>query len=312
VQLKIDHVYEHRKLVFVAHSMGGIIARKLVTEDQTELMAQGIAVGLFLIASPSRGAKLADWLQLLARLLSHSQADALRCIDNNPWLKDLDRVFLNCKEIGHVHIRGQELVEDRFIILGKVISSPIVPEESAARYFGNPVKIPDSDHFSIAKPSSKDSLQHRMLHDFLVRFIADKAALPYLNPRAPVGISREELFSAIASLQSRSRRRPTRRSERSGVRWRARGGLPPIQRDTSTTGFATSTTLSCRRSPRGTRTLCFSFRSHRMRPGNTAWLFLICTRTSIDSSQPCASRARVVRDCDRAEQTNRHLVGGGI
>jgi hypothetical protein len=40
------------------------------------------------------------------------------------------------------------------------------------RYFGEPFKVPDSDHFSIAKPASVAAIQHRLL----VRFIAEMPA----------------------------------------------------------------------------------------------------------------------------------------
>src|SRR5262249_50858753 len=55
-QMRLDGGFDCRALIFVAHSMGGLVARKLLVERVTELRDTGISVGLFLVASPSLGA----------------------------------------------------------------------------------------------------------------------------------------------------------------------------------------------------------------------------------------------------------------
>jgi hypothetical protein len=64
---------------------------------------------------------------------------------------------------------------------------PVVPSASGGRYFQNPLKIPDSDHSSIAKPHDRNSIQHRALVDFLLdhqptsapRPIEESSDVPY-------------------------------------------------------------------------------------------------------------------------------------
>jgi hypothetical protein len=138
-------------------------------------------LGLFLIASPSLGARYAEWLSPIARLFDHTQADALRFSQTNAWLMDLDRDFLALKESGRIRMRGKELVEDQFVILHRFWRKQVVEPFAGARYFDDALKVPNSDHFSIAKISDRNAIQHRLLVEFIGDFsgvIAQSAALP--------------------------------------------------------------------------------------------------------------------------------------
>ena len=54
--LKLDSVLDFTKLIFVCHSMGGIVARRFLVQQRTDLVKRGLReVGLFLVASPSLG-----------------------------------------------------------------------------------------------------------------------------------------------------------------------------------------------------------------------------------------------------------------
>ena len=165
--MRLDGLFESEQIIFVAHSLGGIVARKFLVERATELIRMKIDVGLFLLASPSLGAAYANWLSPLARFLGHAQADALRFGQNNVWLNDLDKEFQNIKEAGELKIKGKELIEDKFIVLKKILRKQLVEPFSGARYFGEPFKVPGSDHFSIAKPASSEAIQHRLLCQFI-------------------------------------------------------------------------------------------------------------------------------------------------
>jgi hypothetical protein len=165
--LKLDGLFESRRLIFVCHSMGGIVVRKFLVERSGELLEHDIDIGLFFLASPSLGSSYANWLAPLARVLGHAQAEALRFTQSNAWLNDLDKEFLNLKEAGRLHIKGKELVEDRFVMLWRMWRRQVVEPFSGARYFGEPLKIAGSDHFSIAKPEDDTAIQHRLLVQFI-------------------------------------------------------------------------------------------------------------------------------------------------
>jgi hypothetical protein len=54
-------------------------------------------------------------------------------------------------------------------MLKNIWRKPVVELSSGARYFGEPYKVPKSNHSSIAKPDSKDAIQHRLLCQFIIK-----------------------------------------------------------------------------------------------------------------------------------------------
>lgn len=165
--LDLDGVLAARRIVFVCHSMGGLVVRKYLVDRAADLIERDISVGLFLIASPSLGSDYADWISPLAKLVGHSQADALRFIRDNLWLMDLDRAFIDLKEAGRLRLNGKELIEDRFMVAGPFWRKQVVEPFAGARYFGEHYKVPGSDHCSIAKIKGPSDIQHRQLMKFI-------------------------------------------------------------------------------------------------------------------------------------------------
>jgi hypothetical protein len=66
--MRLDGVLKSNQLIFVCHSMGGIVVRKFIVERAAELIGAGKEIDLFLVASPSLGSTYADWLSPLAQL----------------------------------------------------------------------------------------------------------------------------------------------------------------------------------------------------------------------------------------------------
>jgi pimeloyl-ACP methyl ester carboxylesterase len=181
----VDHVLDTAKgVLFVCHSMGGIVVRRFMVKYQQILAERQHPVGLFLVASPSMGAAYANWLSMLAGVMGHSQAKALKFSQQNEWLNDLDRDFLNLKEAENPRfpIRGKELIEDKAIVLKKWFRKQVVEPFSGTRYFGEPYKVPESNHFSIAKPDSPEAIQHQLLCRFIEEMPRKKGASPGPTP----------------------------------------------------------------------------------------------------------------------------------
>lgn len=173
--LHLDGVNRARKIVFVAHSMGGIVARRYIVQRLDDLVGRGAEVGLFLIASPSLGSSYANWLGPIAKFMGHVQGQALAFCQNNVWLNDLNSDFRNVLMGRKLVIYGRELVEDQFVVLKRFLRWPqVVPPVSGATYFGDALKIPSSDHFSIAKPADAQAIQHRVLCDFIEGIVLQK------------------------------------------------------------------------------------------------------------------------------------------
>jgi pSer/pThr/pTyr-binding forkhead associated (FHA) protein len=193
--LELDGLLTLRTLVFVCHSMGGIVARQFLVTRQATLIANSTRIGLFLVASPSLGSGYANLFSVLATALGHAQGIALRFSQDNLWLNDLDRNFMNLKESKHLAISGQELIEDTFVVSQKLIGKQVVEPFSGSRYFGESIKIPGSDHFTIAKPSGRDALQHRLL----VQFVQG------CRSAATVGPTQQDVIPAPADDETRIR-----------------------------------------------------------------------------------------------------------
>lgn len=165
-RLNLDGVFQTKRIIFVCHSMGGIVARRLIVQRRE--LFKPMQIGLFLIASPSLGSEQANVVSGFATILGFGQAKALQFSQQNTWLNSLDSDFKNLKESGDYSLFGKELVEDKAIILSKFLkASQTVKPFSAARYFGNEYKVPNSDHLSISKVENGEAIQHRLLVKFL-------------------------------------------------------------------------------------------------------------------------------------------------
>ena len=169
----LDEVLRSSRVIFVCHSMGGIVARRFLVKEQIALIEQGIkTIGLYLLASPSLGADYANMLSLVSGVLGHTQASALKFSQQNIWLNDLDKDFINLKESEKVEIIGKELIEDLPLYGKGIFKKQVVQPFQGAKYFGQSFKVPGSDHNTIAKPESDESVQHRLLVKFIEEFEA--------------------------------------------------------------------------------------------------------------------------------------------
>jgi hypothetical protein len=156
------------KIVFIAHSTGGLIVRYLLMGKQKSF--EDKIIGLVLLASPSRGSAWADRLKWLQEYYNHRMVGELA--RDNALNRDLDQRFAELVSNNNKKIKlvGIDIFENKFIYNKYFFWNyePIVPAKDAASYFGAYKIIPDSDHFSIAKPTSITHNSHRYLYDFFV------------------------------------------------------------------------------------------------------------------------------------------------
>jgi hypothetical protein len=166
-------VMDKKKILFVCHSTGGIVARYMI-EDKRERFRDK-QIGLVLVASPSNGSRIATSIDALLWYFNHGVGKQLKW--GNESLEDLDDKFRDLVNDKYIpNLSGIEFYENHFItqtILPKWarlilprIGLRIVPKESAGRYFGRARQIPDSDHFSICKPKDKTATVHEYLFYF--------------------------------------------------------------------------------------------------------------------------------------------------
>lgn len=174
-------VIDHKNIIFVAHSTGGIVARSLLFENQRWFKNKN--VGLVLIASPSLGSRWADRLSPIANLAGNQLAKELE--DGSVFLTQLDKNFKNLLANGVVKIDGIEASENHFVINCFFCLSKVVEVSSAARYFPNPRMLWNTDHFSSVKPDSSSHPAHKLLVEFYRDHFLTKTTQHDVSP--PIG-----------------------------------------------------------------------------------------------------------------------------
>lgn len=151
-------------IIFIAHSTGGLVVRYLIERNQGLLKDK--TIGLMLLASPSDGSAWANRLKWLIDLYKNKMAAQLE--RDNGFVGDLNSRFSDL--VGHKKLSrliGVDVFENKFIIPGILWNSEqLVSEMDSKSYFGAGRIVPNSDHFSVAKPESASDYSHVLLWDF--------------------------------------------------------------------------------------------------------------------------------------------------
>lgn len=164
---------DHARIVFVAHSLGGIVVRRMLVEHADDFA--GHEVALLLYASPAGGSPYADLLAWLEGFHPHAllrdlKTDAPALEQTNERFRDLLR---RRREAGRP-LRVAEFFEVRFpqsdCVLLRIgcrmvtaLMPEIVPRDRAGHFDLPAVRVPDTDHVSIVKPHDREADSHRRL-----------------------------------------------------------------------------------------------------------------------------------------------------
>lgn len=155
-----------REIVFVGHSMGGLVTRAMLVQHP-ELLADR-RVSLLTLGTPAHGVELARLLDFVIEPYGHAQAKDLQA--NSAALLDLHNRF---GEIAP-QMQGRELVEEHILSpvrkplqwvdrLTGWRTPPLVTMASQGRYFGEPRAIRLADHASLSRPTLVDDAVHEEL-----------------------------------------------------------------------------------------------------------------------------------------------------
>ncbi|MFN0193893.1 MAG: hypothetical protein ACKVP5_18290 [Aestuariivirga sp.] len=196
LRTKIDgrekKIIDFNRIVFVSHSLGGIVSRRLVMLDQANFASKRIAFTL--VASPSRGTDFNYYFKLLSQVTQIKNKLNDQMSFKNVYVEGLDSQFRQFIEAHRQTVIGAEFFEqlplgqspeadglfsalgslliDEVLFGKQVLSRPVVSmEESYGKYWGKKdTVIPGTDHWTIAKPYSIDAPSHRALADFYANF----------------------------------------------------------------------------------------------------------------------------------------------
>jgi len=177
-------------IVFVCHSLGGIVVRYLLCNHYSVISPKPI--GMVLMASPSYGSAYADALSWVSQILGNKVGSQLKL--GSEFLEDLDRRSKRLLQ-ENKSIIGVEAVESKFYF-GSRFLKRMVTWESAGRYFGEPQRIPNANHSLIVKPDSASHASHRMLLNFLTHEFS-RVAEPYKTLVPLVGASQRAAVAKV-------------------------------------------------------------------------------------------------------------------
>jgi pimeloyl-ACP methyl ester carboxylesterase len=198
-------VIDKHNIVFIAHSTGGLVARYLLVHNS--LLFTQKTVGLYMVASPSLGSQWANTAGVLIDWYNNTMANQLKMGD--PFLDQLDVDFKTLLNDHTLAIAGAEKCENHFIL--RVGTWPflfnkqyVVDPQSCAAYFGPSRIMPNTDHFSIAKPANSTANVHQELVDFMQKQLGPLATTNAtkqrrafvvsadVTPTVTVGITKDE------------------------------------------------------------------------------------------------------------------------
>lgn len=191
-------ILQSRIVVFVCHSMGGIVTRRLLVQRQGDLAGPGPVIGLFLVASPSAGSGWANFFYPVINLFRHQQARILKAGEDNQWLTTLGTDFRNLLAKPKPMIRGKELTEER-MLYSRFIPwlRPIVSRDEGSRYFPESRSVAGTDHSSIAKPKDANAEQHLLLKQFVEELVRSSYSV---TAGLPAGLSFNAALSTLAKI----------------------------------------------------------------------------------------------------------------
>jgi tetratricopeptide (TPR) repeat protein len=184
-------------IVFVCHSLGGLIVKKIILNLQQQAIRRPEAADflarvrqIIFAATPHTGSAQATWLDRL-RFLAWPSSIARVLVANDPALRDINVAYRGLADERRNILRHQIFYETRDTPVGG-----IVDEASADPGLPGDPPVPiDADHISIVKPRDQSSLLYMRVRQFveLVPAVAERGEmevcpLPVIRSDQPLNL----------------------------------------------------------------------------------------------------------------------------
>ena len=155
-------------IVFVCHSLGGLLVKQMIRGSVEHRGAASTWLsqatkGVVFLATPHSGAASATWADRLLGILAGPILKEIKA--DTPLLRDINQWYRS--NAGRLGIKHQVYSETR-----SIKGVMVVDQASSDPGISDLIPIPlDEDHFSICKPSSRDSTMYLRVRTFAVHFI---------------------------------------------------------------------------------------------------------------------------------------------
>lgn len=165
-RLQFHGAFDYPALVFVTHSMGGLVAlREILTHREIVPKVKG----LVLFATPQEGSQISS----IARVVANNIAlDQLLPADRNGFLRQLNDDWISLPNRPQVHCAYEKKPTSGVMI---------VPWESATRFCDRTADPIDADHVAIVKPDRPGHDAMVTLTNALDTFVLNRALTPVLE-----------------------------------------------------------------------------------------------------------------------------------
>lgn len=167
----VDAGIGNRPVVFVTHSMGGLVVKQMLYQAKAENKDDLVnnAIGLVFYSCPHFGSKLADmpWRMGLvlrpAPTIGELRSGSPRLVELNDYFRNLHKKGL-LEVLSFCETKVTPIVEGYG---GWAFRMEIVPIESAYPGFGELVVLESTDHVNSCKPLSRNDPSYKETLDFL-------------------------------------------------------------------------------------------------------------------------------------------------
>ena len=140
--LEDHHVWDHEKVIFVAHSMGGLVVRQYLVAHRESIPKVSM---LYFYAVPTDGAAVTD----VARIISHNpQLKGMLPLEGNDFLNSIRNSWIGSRELNSLptFCAFENRPTDGIWIVREASAVALCTENA------DPV---DGDHIQLVKPSSR-------------------------------------------------------------------------------------------------------------------------------------------------------------
>ncbi|XP_041108354.1 protein SERAC1 isoform X3 [Polyodon spathula] len=161
-----------KPLVWVAHSMGGLLVKKMLQDASKDPSLQTLidnTKGIIFYSVPHHGTLMAEY-SVNVRYLLFPSIEVKELSKDSPALRELNESFLSMAKKREFEVLS--FAETLPTTIGPMMKMHVVPVHSADLEFGDLIQV-EVDHLNICKPENKDSLLYKRSLQFIVDALAD-------------------------------------------------------------------------------------------------------------------------------------------